>query len=312
MRSRPDDVTDQAIASAVAGHWSIDVEVIEPALVGFGSHHWLLTDGSGRQWFGTADRVADDPVRAQRLAAALRTAYRLRHDCGLDFVVAPLPGHDDQLQVVTGAYAVALYPHLERNRDDGADTGQLITMVAGIHAATPRLTDTAPIDDFVVDGRDILQAAIADPGSIGDTGPYAADLVDLVDRYRQPITTAFDRYDAMVSEAAGDRSDWVITHGEPKPNNTMITAAGPMLIDWDTVRLAPPGRDLWMTGGVEDYSRLTGRQVPTRQLDLYRLRWDLEDLGSYSNWFARPHRRTADTELGWQGCVTICTRFAGE
>ncbi|SDT18833.1 phosphotransferase [Microlunatus soli] len=312
MRSHPEDITDEEIATAVAEHWSIDVDRIEPALIGFGSHHWVATDPSQKTWFVTADRVADDQVRGRRLAAALRTAYRLRHDCALDFVVAPLVGRDDQLQVVTGGYAVALYPYLERSCDDGADTGQLITMVAGIHAATSRLVDVAPIDDFAVDGRDILQAAIADPGSIGDTGPYAGDFAALVDRYRQPITAAFDRYDAMVSETAGDRSDWVVTHGEPKPNNTMITAAGPMLIDWDTVRLAPAARDLWMTGGVQDYTRSTGRTIVSEELDLYRLRWDLEDLGSYSSWFAGRHRRTADTELGWQGCVAICRRFAGE
>lgn len=36
-----------------------------------------------------------------------------------------------------------------------------------------------------------------------------------------------------------DRSTWVITHGEPKANNTMITPAGPVLVDWDTVQLTP-------------------------------------------------------------------------
>ena len=39
---------------------------------------------------------------------------------------------------------------------------------------------------------------------------------------------------------------WVVTHGEPHPVNVMQTDAGRVLIDWDTVAIAPPERDLWM------------------------------------------------------------------
>ena len=103
---------------------------------------------------------------------------------------------------------------------------------------------------------------------------------------------------------------WVITHGEPKANNTMITAHGPVLVDWDTVQLAPPARDLWMTGSIDTYASLTGREVPDEQLEFYRLRWDLQDLCAAARWFTRPHQPTVDTELAWQGSVTICHRLA--
>jgi hypothetical protein len=56
-----------------------------------------------------------------------------------------------------------------------------------------------------------------------------------------------------------------------------------------------------MTGGHQSYAELTGRQLPSEQLDLYRLRWDLADLCSYGSWFCRPHEATPDIQLGWQG-----------
>src|SRR6476659_368080 len=38
---------------------------------------------------------------------------------------------------------------------------------------------------------------------------------------------------------------WIIvesaTHGQPKINNILITRNGPVMIDWDTIRLAPAG-----------------------------------------------------------------------
>jgi len=102
----------------------------------------------------------------------------------------------------------------------------------------------------------------------------------------------------------------VITHGEPKANNILITSNGPVMIDWDTVRLGPPTRDLWMIGGHQRYTTLTGRVLRSEQLDFYRLRWDLADLCSSGSWFCRPHEATADTELSWHGAVAICKRLS--
>jgi spectinomycin phosphotransferase len=90
----------------------------------------------------------------------------------------------------------------------------------------------------------------------------------------------------------------------------MITASGPVLVDWDTVRVAPPTRDLWMMGSIDTYASLTGRDVPVEQLEFYRLRWDLKDLCGSARWFTGPHERTTDTELAWQGSITICHRLA--
>ena len=42
------------------------------------------------------------------------------------------------------------------------------------------------------------------------------------------------QYDRMASLIAADRDEWVITHGEPKANNILITSNGPVMIDWDT------------------------------------------------------------------------------
>jgi len=121
---------------------------------------------------------------------------------------------------------------------------------------------------------------------------------------------ALRAYDRIASLLAADHTGWVITHGEPKINNILISSNGPVMIDWDTVRLAPPARDLWMTGGHQRYSELTKRQLPSEQLDFYRLRWDLADLCSYGSWFCRPHEATPDIQLGWQGAVAICARLS--
>lgn len=181
-------------------------------------------------------------------------------------------------------------------------------MLTALHNAEEP-SHAAPVEDFSIRGRPSFCACLAEKGDAD--GPYAARFGDLVRTYRQPIEAALHRHDALAAGVAATKPDgWVITHGEPKPNNTMVTATGPVLVDWDTVALAPPARDLWMTKLVDDYTESTGRTVPAEEMEYYRLHWDLKDLCTYAAWFARPHRRTADTDMAWQGSVAICRRLA--
>ena len=95
-------------------------------------------------------------------------------------------------------------------------------------------------------------------------------------------------------------------------NLTLSPASGAiMLIDWDTVGLAPPERDLWMvateTGAeLRRYTELTGRPVDMAAIELYRLRWALDDLSCFVRDLRAPHRRTPGTEHAWQALeITI-------
>ena len=97
----------------------------------------------------------------------------------------------------------------------------------------------------------------------------------------------------------------MITHGEPHPGNVLRTADGPLLIDWDTVMLAPPERDLWMLMiGSEPqgadaeirarYERETGRAVSMELIAFYRLWWVLADIAIYADELRREHGEGPD------------------
>jgi hypothetical protein len=132
---------------------------------------------------------------------------------------------------------------------------------------------------------------------------------------------ALDRW----ARAPAALENLVITHGEPHPGNIIRVAAdgaagaGPasgaiMLIDWDTVGLAPPERDLWSlateTGDeLRRYTELTGRPVDSGAIELYRVRWDLDDLSCFVRDLRAPHRRTPGSEHAWQALQTIITQI---
>jgi hypothetical protein len=310
MRTPPGDLTEAQVASAVNRQWAITAATINYAPAGFGSHHWVLTDHASRRWFVTADAVADNSERLAELTTALGTAHALRHRCGLRFVTAPVPGIDKLLMSTTGRYAIALYPYLQHVADTPANPQQILSMLTELHNAGDDLGLSPPVDDLSIRDRSALRAALAGQHPHNRDGPYTAAFAELVRSHQQPISAAFDSHDTVAATIADDQDSWVITHGEPKPNNTMITNAGPMLVDWDTVQLAPPARDLWMTGSADEYTRITGRDLPHDQMRFYRLRWDLKDLCTYASCLTGPHHRNADTQLAWRGSIAICQRLA--
>ena len=69
--------------------------------------------------------------------------------------------------------------------------------------------------------------------------------------------------------------------------------------------LALPERDLWLAAGDDAraagrYAELTGRRVSGATMDLYRLRWDLDDIALSVRDFRAPHEQNEDTALMWE------------
>lgn len=96
-----------------------------------------------------------------------------------------------------------------------------------------------------------------------------------------------------------------ITHGEPHAANTIVTATGRVLIDWDTALIAPPERDLWMVldrdaATSATYEAITGVRPCAPLLDMYRMLWDLMEIAGYTTFFRASHTDTADATESWK------------
>jgi spectinomycin phosphotransferase len=112
----------------------------------------------------------------------------------------------------------------------------------------------------------------------------------------------------------------------------MRTGDGLRLIDWDTVGLAIPERDLWEVlgpsasasasggggGGRSDaarrYTRATGHTIDPDGLRFYQIRWALDDLAAFTGQLRAGHQRTADAHSAWQALnetVAGVIRLAG-
>jgi len=321
----PADLPEDLIGNALAQGWSFLAISVGYQPVGFGSHHWLAVDAAGNRLFVTADdlaarrRSASDTADAAfgRLRRALETAPSLRRDAGLDFVVAPIPAAEGQVATrLTERYSLAVQPWLAGRQPGndgefatGADRLAVLDLLIALHAVaagpgSARRTRPAA-DEFTVPLATELAEAVLRVSEPWGAGPYGARARDLLAGQAEAVGALLAAYEVLARRVAARPERMVITHGEPHSANVLRMPAGYVLVDWDTVLLAPPERDLWALAESDPaipaaYSAATGTAVDPDAMMLYRLWYDLAEIAGYIGTFRAPHDDTADTAEAWR------------
>jgi spectinomycin phosphotransferase len=317
MRTRPPDVDDGQLIEAAQRGWGAPIAAVEYVAVGGGSHHWRAMDARGALVWLTLDDLDDKPFLGitrdavlDGLQKALETAVRL-HKSALDFVVAPERTRSGAVLLqLDQRYALAVYPYLEGAAFAwGAplpprDRQVLLDLLIRLHRATPTVAATAAEIAPELAARDVLESALRDTArSWSSSGPFGEPAREVVARHAHSISQLLLEFDRIVREVRQRQGSPVISHGEPHPSNVMHTASGLRLLDWDTVGLALPERDLWWLAEpgntLERYAHATGRRVDAQALHLYRLRWFLDDIISSVRRLRAPHTRTVDAQRSW-------------
>jgi spectinomycin phosphotransferase/16S rRNA (guanine(1405)-N(7))-methyltransferase len=324
----PDDLPDAALARVLADGWGLGATSIDYRAVGFGSHHWHVVDADGVRRFVTVDdldskcgsvREPDDSA-FDRLRAALATATDLRRS-GAGFVVAPLATRGGEpVMRLDRRFAVALYPYVDGQSyawDEPltpAHRRGLLDLIVALHTVPMAALRHPVADDFAIPYRDGLQLALENRGMGSESGPYADRASRLLVGNKDKIARRFRRYDSLVEQGQLHPGRAVITHGEPHPGNTIGTADGWVLIDWDTVLVAPAERDLWSLDPgdgsiISAYQDSTATVVLESMLELYRLRWDLADIAVYARHFRAPHGTSLDDEKSWANLSSLIAQL---
>jgi spectinomycin phosphotransferase len=316
VKERPGHIDQRELARTLSEQWGLAPGRLRHLAVGFGDHHWELTDAAGGRWFITVAGLAGGwrdtgPAAGYAdLRASMETVTALRR-AGLEFAVAPVPTAGGQaLARLDDGHAVTVFPHLDGgpagfgDELTAGDRLALVGMLARLHGATGVARRTAPARSPVAASRPVLEAALGELGQPWHGGPYSEPARQLLDRHAARLGGALARFDELVRDAApgGPR---VITHGEPHPGNILRGAGRMHLIDWDTVGLALPERDLWMVAGDDAgaagrYAELTGRPVSAVGLQLYKMRWSLDEIALAIRDFRAPHEQNEDTGLTWE------------
>ena len=298
MFTRPPDLPDEVIERCLRDGWGVAVDRVEYLAAGFGSHHWVSTD-----WFVTVD--LDTPRRStDELLAALRTA-RVLSDTGMTGLVAPMPGLHGDVVWRGGPFSVSLFPRLGASALEASrhpDHTAVLALLGDLHSRTESVRGIARPDSLEIVGRAELLATLGALSTPWSSGPFGEPVRELLSPRVCAIDSGLREVDGIV--AGLDRSQWVITHGEPHDRNILETPDGPVLIDWDTARIGPAARDVWHVGDgtrADEYTELTGHVIPNEEIALYRLLWDLGEIAEYAVQFAGPHGDDEDAAIAFEG-----------
>ena len=324
MNTLPDEFDVAALPDVLADGWGFDVAAAAYAPLGAGSYHWLVRDRAGERGFLTVDDLDHKAWLGdtrELVFAGLRrvfaTALALRQT-GLDFVVAPTPARDGEtVRRVGPRYALALFPFVDAESSEWGrhespeERAVLVAFLAELHRATPAVASIARTTGLELPGRQQLEAALRELDAPWSGGPFSEPAREALSRHAADVAELLSLADRLAAAIAQRGDPFVVTHGEPHSGNVMRAGTTRLLVDWDTVALAPPERDLWMVvESAEDaaiYTDATGRQVDEEALRFFRLTWDLKDLVEYLGALRSPHRESEDTQRAFDGLVNCVT-----
>lgn len=260
MRTAPDGLAAPTVAGEVATGWGLRVTGLRYVALGGGSFHWVAAAKDGRQYFLTVDDLQDKPwfgadpdsaFRGQR--AAFDTALILCDQARLDFVIAPVPSVDgESARRLTPRYSLAVFPYVAGQAGRwGTDLARrernaLARLLAELHRSTPAVEALALRRGTALPGRAGFEAALGDLAQPWTGGPLAEQARVALAASAGTVRGWLAAFDALAAHVRDSDASLVVTHGEPHPGNIMRAGTRLMLIDWDTVALAPPERDLWM------------------------------------------------------------------
>jgi spectinomycin phosphotransferase len=323
VKSPPDDFDDSWLLPSLAEGWGIESRSAEYLAVGFGSYHWLVTDATGRSLFVTVDDLCQKEWLGNTPEAALDglrnaydTAVSLRDEGGLEFVIAPLQTtRGETVRQIGMRHAVAVFPFISgcphHFGDDSSPAvrAEIADMLAELHRPASVAPRYVVRREPGIIARVSLEGALADVNHRWSGGPFSEPTREWLARNAAELRAQLREFDRLATGVAAAERGLVVTHGEPHPGNLIRTGSGLVLVDWDTVALSLPERDLWLvTTGADEaamrYAEATGRDIDGDAVSLYRLAWDLTDIALFTKLLRSAHRRTADTEAAWLSLTT--------
>lgn len=295
VREAPPQVTDTAVLAVVRDQWRRDVDEVEHLPVGFGAWHWQARAAGQPVLFATLD-----PLGIHHSADSLEATYAAAAELagrGLAFVVPPVPRVDGGFTVGFGADALSATPWHDGSSGHGALADEaaavgMAQMLAALHAESPPagLPRWHPLV-----GPDLPQDLAARSLSLWMSGAHGEAARAAIRERLDDIEHWTARYVRL--SAATDPETWVPTHGEPHTRNQLITEAGTVLVDWESLRLAPRERDLrWLApydlGGAEP-----------AMVEMFDLEWRLDEISQYADRFQAPHVDTESDRVALAGLL---------
>lgn len=309
------DDGDLLVATSV--RWDLEVDEFRYVPKGAGSYHWIADSAGDPKYFITVDDLDTKPWISRRrdltfegLGAAYEAAWTLDHETGLASVVAPLRCPTGPiLERISDQYSVAVFPFVDGQAGTwgdplrAGDKTALLEVLASLHqTSVPSVRIARRSLDLPEKGS--LTTILSELDRPWKGGPLAESARHALATHAHRVTDWLDQIDRLAKQLTAEGGVEVLTHGEPHPGNLIRTAGGLRLIDWDTIAVASPERDLWMLDDGSDralalYEDLTRRNISNTAISFYRLTWTLSDIASFAETLRAAHEEDLSVQQKW-------------
>ncbi len=276
------------------------------------SYGYVVASETGEKYFAKASTSV--------LNSCLQVASRLRHQCNISSVVAPLETQEGALSIPWQDFQVSLFPFIEgKSRWDlwkvgkdftDAELSQTAALLATIHRSTDAITlNNLTVAKYDLPLRKELHVILEAPWKIPPQNRYQKQLLEAITQHRSEILQTLERYDSLGRSASALQTPFVITHGDPTPGNLIIDAENRLhIIDWDGVCLGPTEKDLVSFTGerfevvLESY--LAERRNPVRLhadiFGFYIYEWTLNEIRDYGTKILFKNDDAQQNEYDWE------------
>jgi spectinomycin phosphotransferase len=298
--------------------WDLEVDEFRYVPKGAGSYHWIAENAGDPKYFITVDDLDTKPwidggrdLTFAGLGAAYEAAWTLDHEAGLASVVAPLRCPTGSIiDRIADQYSVVVFPFVDGRTGTWGeplrdwDKTTLLQTLASLHQTSLRSGFRIARRSLDLPERGSLTATLSELDRPWKGGPLAESARHALAAHAHRVTDWLDQLDRLAEQLTAQGGVEVLTHGEPHPGNLIRTAGGLRLIDWDTVAVAYPERDLWMLddrseGSFAQYEDLTGRSISNAAISFYRLAWTLSDIASFAETLRAPHEEDRSVREKW-------------
>lgn len=194
-----------------------------------------------------------------------------------------------------------LYPFLEgRNGFEQALRSDhwrsLGGIVAQIHHSAPpgQITEALPAERFAVDELDVYRTVCERLASSARLAPEERELADLIEYHRQNIEHVVERTLELGERCRSSTWKLVPCHADLHVGNVLIgPEEAPVVVDWDSPRMAPPECDFLffcgpgITGHGDDvapsfFEGYGHADIDPLALTYYRYARAMEDIGAFA------------------------------
>ena len=325
MLAEPRDLSVETVLATVRAGWDPAVTWAEHLPVGSAAFHWQAGADAGPRWFVTVDPVADAD-EDRRTSGCYAAAAQL--SATLDFVLAPAPGVLGETSArLSASYLLSVAPYVEGQSVGEPDAGpgrgrfaddqaraDVASMLARLHTA--RRPAGIPTWQPRIGWRSSARRQQLDAvrnATPWDTGPLAHPAWQVVTGAAPLLDRVIRRFDLLAGAASGSIAAWVPTHGEPHADNVLATPGGPRLVDWATLAVAPPERDLRHVlpeaeGNDPELAYLASGGAPRVMsedlLELFALEAHVAGVAGAAAVLAGPHQGGPDDERALEGLDT--------